>query len=153
MEFYETEQKFEMTGTNYDKIFMEFMYFYGDCYPDVVKWEPYDRFSVCVYNADGTKVFYDGTSGAVKNVGKRNSKYEFADDAIYASRFAWRLKTAMNSSGLTRNEISERTGISRASLSGYFNGRVMPTAINIYKLAKVLKCSAEELINVGDLDL
>lgn len=153
MEFEETMKRFEMTGTAYDKYFMDFMYYYGGDGHDIVKWEPYDRFMVCVYYANGNKAYYDAVGSIVKNVGRRQPDVEFIDEELYASRFAWRLRSAINASSLSRAEICERTGISNASLSGYISGRVMPTIGKLYKLAKVLRCPVEDLVNAGDLDL
>lgn len=153
MEYKETREKFEMTGTAYDNIFMQFMYFYGDAYPEIVRWEPFDKMCICAYNADGTKVFYDGSDGIVKNVGRRQEGVRFVDDELYMRRFAWRLRVALNASQLSRAEICERTGISQGSLSGYLNGRTVPSITNVFKLARVLDCPFEDLVNACDIDL
>lgn len=149
----DVKEKFQMTGTIYDNFFVDFMHYYGGDGHDIVKWEPYDKFMVCIYYDNGNKAFYDATTNSVKNIGRRREDVEFVDDELYAQRFAWRLKSAINSTTLSRAEICERTGISNASLTGYLTGRTMPSANKIYKLAKVLRCSAEDLINAGDLDL
>jgi transcriptional regulator with XRE-family HTH domain len=83
----------------------------------------------------------------------RKDDREFIDDDVYAKRFSWKLRTVLNSSGISRDEICERTGISNAALSGYVNGKQSPTAPRIVKLAKVLKCSVEELLNVDEWDM
>ena len=52
--------------------------------------------------------------------------------------FCQKLKTALDSSGLSRREITERTGIPAASLSQYIHGRNVPAAEKRRQLAQVL---------------
>ena len=145
--------KYKMTDTYYDYIFRDYMEFYGSPNDEIVDWQPGGRHDIVVYYADGTKAFYDHMSGVVYNVHKRADSKEFIDDDIYIRRFVWKLNTALNASGLSREEISQRTGISKAALSGYFTGRHMPGAIQIRKLAKVLKCPVQDLLSVDEWDL
>lgn len=149
----EVADKFEMTGTIYDSFFIDFMDYYGGDGHDIVRWEPYEKLMICVYYDNGNKAYYDGGDGTVKNVGRRQADVEFIDDELYARRFAWKLRSAINASPLSRAEICQRTGISNASLSGYISGRTMPNVIFIHKLAKVLKCPVEDLVNAADIDL
>lgn len=145
--------KYELTNTYYDYIFRNYIEFYGSPNDEIVKWEPLGRHDIVVYFADGSKAFYDDISGAVYNVHKRTEKREFIDDDIYARRFCWKLNVVLNASGLTRDEISQRTGISKAALSNYFSGRRIPSGDKLHKLAKVLKCPVQDLLNVDEWDL
>ena len=149
----ETMQKFKMTGTIYDDFFIDYMEYYGGSGRGIVKWEPYDKLMICIYYDNGNKAYYDAVGNTVKNIGRRQDDAEFIDDELFMKRFAWRLGSAINSTGLSRTEICERTGISKASLSGYLSGRTVPNMLFIHKLAKVLNCPVEELVNAGDLDL
>lgn len=153
MEREEVMRRFEMTGTSYDSIFIEYMDYYGDMSDQVVSWEPNGRFEILVHYASGAKAFYDRISRVVYNVQKRKCDSEFVEPHVYMTRFTWKLTAAVNASGLSRDEISKRTGISKAALSNYLTGSKMPSCHNVYKLAKVLKCSVADLLNVGDWDL
>lgn len=69
-----------------------------------------------------------------------------------------RLNAAVLGSGLSRKEICERTGISKANLSRYLAGKMMPREKAVNALANALNVDAEWLsgkanggINAGDL--
>lgn len=149
----ETMQKFEMTGTVYDNFFIDFMDYYGGDGHDIIRWEPYDKLMICIYYDNGNKAYYDAVGGVVKNVGRRQEGVRFVDDELIMRRFAWRLRSAINASSLSRAEICELTGISNGSLSGYLSGRTVPNLLFVYKLAIVLDCPLEDLVMIGDIDL
>lgn len=52
--------------------------------------------------------------------------------------FCQKLKAALDTSGLSRREITERTGIPAASLSQYVHGRNVPGPDKRRQLAKIL---------------
>lgn len=145
--------KYKTTNTYYDYIFKDYLAFYGSDDAEIIDWEPRGRNDIVVYYINGSKAFYDHISGVVYNVHKRTDDREFIDDDIFNKRFQWKLNTAFNASGLSRDDISQRTGISKAALSTYFNGRRIPGGNNLRKLAKVLKCPVQELLDVDEWDL
>ena len=49
---------------------------------------------------------------------------------------------------IRQSELAERTGITKVALSRYMNGGRVPKATTLYKIAKVLKVSMEELCEV-----
>lgn len=141
-----------MRNKYYEHIYEEFLMYYGSDTVRIINWEPAGKREILVYYEDGSKARYDSMTKAVYNIRPRSYEGEFIDDDIYTKRFAWKLRTEIYSSGLSRDEICERTGISNAALSGYMNGNNLPTASRICKLAKVLKCSVTDLLNVDDWD-
>lgn len=141
-----------MAKNYYTYIFEEYERYYGTDRVDIVGWEPSGKSEIVVYYADGVRVRYDSMSKSVYSVHPRKTDNRFVDDEIYIQRFSWKLRAVMNGCGLSREEISERTGISKSALSSYATGRKVPGALNIYKLANVLNCSVEDLLNVGDWD-
>jgi DNA-binding Xre family transcriptional regulator len=142
----------EMGKKYYTYIFEEFKTYYASDEFEIVKWEPAGGSEIVVYYDNGIRVRYDSVTKSVYSIHPRTGRERFIDDETYSRRFAWKLRSIVNSSGLTRDELSDETGISKASLSGYMTGKKLPGAINIYKLASVLNCPVEELLNVGDWD-
>lgn len=142
-----------MDKEQYKYLYNEFEKYYKNNRSEIVGWEPVSKNMIVVYYDNGIRSFYDGITQTVHTVHPRSSGAEFIDDETYIRRFTWRLAAAVGSSGLTRDEISERTGISKASLSGYLNGKTIPSAVTVYKLARVLKCSVEDLLGVDEWDL
>ncbi len=54
---------------------------------------------------------------------------------------AARLSEAMNSANLKPVELSEKSGVSQASISQYLNGSHAPSNLSSGKMAKVLRCN------------
>ena len=51
---------------------------------------------------------------------------------------ARRIQLAMQNAGISQQELAERSGIGKASISHYVNGRYIPTNKAAYKLSLVL---------------
>lgn len=66
--------------------------------------------------------------------------------SIPTSEFKDRLRMAMRNSRLTQQELAERTGISKSSLSQYLSGYAKPMQDRIYSLAEALNVSEAWLI-------
>ena len=62
--------------------------------------------------------------------------------ALVGRNFA-RLRSA---SGLTQEQVAERSGLSQQYLSGLERGQRNPTVITLYELARALGVSHEELV-------
>ena len=126
--------------------------YYGSDTSTIVKWEPVGKREIVVYYDDGIRCRYDSVNKTVYSIHPRTNDDEFINDDIYAKRFAWKLRSVVDSSGLSREEICERAEVSNAALSGYMNGKTMPTVLKVRKLARVLRCPVEDLLNVDDWD-
>lgn len=57
-----------------------------------------------------------------------------------------KFKAILLKKGITQTELSKQTGISQTHLSAYALGKIDMTAKKLYKIAKVLNVSMEELI-------
>lgn len=137
----------------YDYIFDEYEMYYGSDSDEVVRWEPSGKREITVYYASGVTARYDSVSHSVYNTHPRKIGEEFISDDIYMKRFAWKLRAVVNSSNLTRDDICERCGISNATFYGYLNGRSVPSIVKLKRLAKVLRCPIEDLMNVDEWDV
>ena len=60
--------------------------------------------------------------------------------------FNERLNRAMDDSGLSIEEIAQRTGIQRSTLYNWYNGVGWPSVPNIFKLEEVLGLERGDLI-------
>lgn len=67
--------------------------------------------------------------------------------------FTERMARAMFLKGIRQAELVDKTGIDKGSMSSYVNGRYMPNAKNIAKIAKALGVSVEYLIGKEDIPL
>tara|TARA_B100000035_G_scaffold191756_1_gene163699 strand:+ start:2087 stop:2263 length:177 start_codon:yes stop_codon:yes gene_type:complete len=55
------------------------------------------------------------------------------------------------SAGLTQQALSEKAGVSRVSINSIENGVYVPSAVLALKIAKVLKCSVEDIFQLPNL--
>lgn len=63
---------------------------------------------------------------------------------------AQRLKEALSAADMKPSELSERSGVSKASISQYVNGTVCPSNISASKMAQVLGVSPLWLMDLSD---
>lgn len=60
--------------------------------------------------------------------------------------FAEKLQKALDKSGMTRSELADKAEISRPMITNYLNGGYKAKQNNIFKLARALNISEDELI-------
>tara|TARA_B100001179_G_C18405580_1_gene323647 strand:- start:123 stop:335 length:213 start_codon:yes stop_codon:yes gene_type:complete len=58
------------------------------------------------------------------------------------------LEEVRKSAGLTQQELSESAEVSRKSINAIENGIYVPSTVLALKIAKTLKCSAEDLFQL-----
>ena len=102
------------------------------------------KYEVTLIFKDGRKRYYNYLNKTLQTIGPRNIE---CDDDTWKRDFAIVLKRKMKDRFMTQKILSDRTGISTVSINGYINGRTMPTARNIQRLAEALECSVSELID------
>ncbi len=67
--------------------------------------------------------------------------------------FTERLARVMFTKDIKQAELVDKTGIDKGSMSSYVNGRYMPNAKNMAKIAKALGVSVEYLLGKEDISL
>lgn len=67
---------------------------------------------------------------------------------VMENKFASRLKDLIDDSEKNLRQLSKETGISTASLSDWSNGKVQPTAENIYIIAKYFGVTSDYLLGL-----
>lgn len=63
---------------------------------------------------------------------------------------AKRLRSAMAEKGLTQQELANRSGVTKSSISHYINGHNVPDNFQAFKLAKVLDVAPEWLMAIDE---
>ncbi len=64
--------------------------------------------------------------------------------------FAERLNELLDDRAITKRALAREIGVSAMSVSDWTNGRVQPTAENIYIIAKHLDVSADFLLGLDE---
>lgn len=92
---------------------------------------------------DGSEISYDQISRTMMTL-KSDERQE---DYDLQHEFAKRLDEKLWRRGMTLQQLSEVTGISRQSISRYINGTAMPSLSNLISIARALGCKTSELID------
>lgn len=69
------------------------------------------------------------------------------DKERWKQKFAAALKSKIDAKGYVITDLGARADIIPANIYKYLDGESMPTAYTINKLASVLDCTTDELIN------
>ena len=86
--------------------------------------------------------FYDLTKNVLIPIPKDDRDL---DKDSFRRIFGVLMRRCLEHSGLTQEELSEKTGISQARISEYLYGKHFPSFYQIDKLAKAMNCSVEDL--------
>lgn len=63
-----------------------------------------------------------------------------------------RIGEAREKLGYSQEQIARMTGIKQQAISEYELGKRVPSVVNLLKIAKALKCHADELMILEDSD-
>ncbi len=100
-----------------------------------------NNYEILIEQTDGEKYIYDSMNNSVRGcvydgeLSKKENNREF--------RF--RLRAAIEHSGILEKDLADKVGISNVSLSRYLNGSRVPGYAIIYKLAKELNVDVKDL--------
>lgn len=96
---------------------------------------------------DGSKDIYDVIFDSRRTYKTEDDIPDFDDEEIYRKWFARNLDRCLYKKQFPNWKIARETGISEQTISYYINGVRLPNARNIYKLARVLDVSYDELMD------
>lgn len=86
--------------------------------------------------------FYNLTNNVLIPIPKSDQDL---DKESFKRIFGVLLRRALEHSGLTQEELSEKTGIQQARISDYLYGKHFPSFYQIDKMAKAMNCSVDDL--------
>lgn len=114
----------------------------------VVDWYPSGYQEITVKLDNGKTLVYNHITQKIRYVSDRSENITELDDEAWQAKFAEKLANKIRMFGITQEQLSEMTGISQVSISGYKKGKKMPSVLNCKKLAKALRCSISELADI-----
>ena len=113
----------------------------------IIDWFPSGQMEITVKTKREKMYTYDWyskTAWQIHNPDEDEPEEETEED--WRRHFSLSLNRKMRNMGVFQDQLSERTGISKVTISKYMNGKATPSGHNISKLAKALKCSPTELM-------
>ena len=60
-----------------------------------------------------------------------------------------KIKEMRKRSGMTQEEVAHQIGVTQGAVWQWESGMVMPTVVNLQKLAAALNCTVDELLQMG----
>lgn len=133
-----------MSYTNYDALY-NFKLYYPNKNVEVID-QIYVGDGETVFTlSDGNKVLFDELTCGFMRI-RPNETGELLDED-WRKEFKRRLRKKILFSRKSQKDIAEAIGISTNTMSNYVNGRRIPDARIIDRLARVLNCTANDLTN------
>lgn len=133
---------------HWDMIFDNLKFYYPTVEEDIVDWYPSGQWSITVRLKNGKKYKYNYMSNEFMRVCDYD-EYEMPEEKQWRMNFAVALNNRLKMIGMMQTELARRTGISKAAITKYALGIASPSAYNLAKIVRVLKCTYEELMDSG----
>lgn len=133
----------------WEPVLENFKHSYPELYEKMVDWYPSGYLEITVKLDDGQLKVYEFMGDfvrTIKSIGEVN--VEDVEESEWRLIFADRLRTRMRRSGIGQEELSNRSGISRVTLSNYMNGKATPSGYNLERLSRALNCSVSQLASL-----
>lgn len=92
---------------------------------------------------DGSHVEFDICDKRARYI--PNNYIDIYDDEYYKLEFRCKLKSIMRCKCISREKLSEMTGISYKQINRYINGQTEPSIYKVMKIARALDCSLDDL--------
>lgn len=116
--------------------------YFPDLLGEVVHTREYVQFMLLLETNTKYDYFYNITNNVLIPIPKDDKNL---DKESFRRIFGVLLRRALECSGLTQEELSEKTGIPQPNISDYLYGKHFPSFYQIDKMAKVMNCSVEDL--------
>lgn len=108
---------------------------------DIARCKQHGKLELKMRLTNGNIIFYDFISKQYELICESGSLTEEA----YKRAFSNRLYRMMRKKGYIQDDLAHLTGLSKARISYYINGKIIPNMYVVSKLAKALGCTVNEL--------
>lgn len=125
-----------------DKYMHQVYLYFPDLLGEVVHVREYVQFMLLLETNTKYDYFYNITNNVLIPIPKDDKNL---DKDSFRRIFGVLLRRALECSGLTQEELSEKTGIPQPNISDYLYGKHFPSFYQIDKMAKAMNCSVEDL--------
>lgn len=116
--------------------------YFPDLLGKVIHAREYVQFMLLLETNTKYDYFYNITNNVLIQIPKDDKNL---DKDSFRRIFGVLLRRALECSGLTQEELSEKTGIPQPNISDYLYGKHFPSFYQIDKMAKAMNCSVEDL--------
>lgn len=138
----------------YEQIIDEYRAWHPGLYRRTVDCIPSGKYSILASLNDGSRIEYNSLDKTIRDVTRLYSHEadESLDEVAWRKEFGRKLHRAISERGMTQEQLSETTGISRQMLSRYVRGTSTPSGYILSRLVEALGCDVRELTKFGYID-
>ena len=133
-----------MIRDKYEIILRDFEMCHPHFYERTVDWWASGKMSIVVEMDNGTRYEFDRMDGTLRRL--RDKDLELDED-ILSKELCANLRKNIPLTGKTQADICEELGITKAALSRYINGNSSPSATRLFRIARVIGCTMDELFD------
>ena len=130
-----------MSASYHEHIFDSYINEYPEVLSRIDHWAKHNSNSIMIFYKDGSRGIYH-----MMMKGLRSARRDDGSEAELRRHFRDELVEWMYDRGYTQQTLAKAAGISQRAMSKYLNKEAMPSGYVIYKLAKALKCTPNDLI-------
>ena len=129
------------------KIINGYETWYPALFEQSVKYVMTGTHTILVDLEDGSKIEYDSRGNTIRDVSRIYIRDEGSDldEETWRREFGHQLRRAIDDVGITQDQLSDMTGISRQMLSRYVRGTSTPSGYILSRLSEVLGCDISKL--------
>ena len=119
--------------------------YYPDIPEQIQSWYTSGDWEITLKLKDGTKWIFDGRDNLLHKIRREDISQE-----EYIREFSIRLNRKMRDAGMGTEELAERLGVARGTVSRWLNGRTIPGGYILMRIAQELQCSTNELFDIWE---
>lgn len=135
----------------YQNVFDEFKTLEPRMIQDVADWYPSGQMEITIKLNDGSRIIYDYVEKTWQSI--PDYAYEsWITEKEWRDEFSRKLIRRMKSNGMTQADLAELTGLTQPQINNYVRGYSTPKGYTVLRLARALRCSVSELVDVPDLE-
>lgn len=138
----------------YSDLVVRYEKWFPSLYAKTVECVPCSKHRILAYLNDGTKMEYSALDNSVRDVTRAydTTSSVYNNEEEWRKEFGYRLRTLIAEKGMSQEELSDISGISRQMLTRYVRGYSTPSGYNLARLAAILGCDMTYLTRFNYID-
>lgn len=128
----------------WEPIYDDFVQRYPELVEQMIDWYPSGQLEIAIRLKTGQKYIYDWLENLLVKIHDPDDMTKETEEE-WEIKFSNNLKRKLRNVGMTQDLLAFETGISVVTINKYINGKSIPSAYNLRKIANALKCSLYEL--------
>ena len=138
----------------YSKILENYKRWFPNLYDRTTECWPSGRRTLLASLDDGSKIEYNDFHNTIRDVTKvyGEDHTERMDETAWRKEFGHKLRRAISNRGISQDELSDISGISRQMLSRYVRGTSTPSGYNLTRLSEILGCDVRDFTRFNYID-